>query len=280
MNYLIQKIMLWILKKYFKTIHKYSEITSTKNISYFNYRAERINKIIHNRIKKPEKTFNICGIEYYDGLELICKKHYKNKKCRLYVNYVYVLKYIDTKNKEFTIIEPVDNVKMTFDLKMLDHFKLSYCSTCHSVQGLTRDDEVTIFDCNTPYVSRNFIWTAITRVRELKNVTIFEHCDQEVQKLTQSRKEQYFKMKIENYKKQDIEGKRDIDKKDYINTQWFYNEIDKNKQCSLCNVEYYTVLDENNNVCCNITADRIDNDVCHSKENCRLLCVECNRSKK
>ena len=76
---------------------------------------------------------------------------------------------------------------MKLEFKMLDHFKLSYCSTCHSVQGLPRN-EVTISDCNTPYVSRNFIWTAITRVRELKNITVFEHCDMEVQQLTQSRK--------------------------------------------------------------------------------------------
>ena len=31
------------MKKYFKTIYKMSEVTSTKNLSYFNFRGEKIN---------------------------------------------------------------------------------------------------------------------------------------------------------------------------------------------------------------------------------------------
>ena len=69
---------------------------------------------------------------------------------------------------------------MTFDIGMLEkHFKLSYCVTVHSVQGLSLDSKVTLLDCNTPYVDRNFIWTAITRVRELDNITYFEHPEDE-----------------------------------------------------------------------------------------------------
>ena len=73
--------------------------------------------------------------------------------------------------KKFTILEPVDGIKITLDINLLSHFKLPHCLACHSVQGLSIDAKVTIFDCNTPDVDRNFVWTAITRVRDLNNVT-------------------------------------------------------------------------------------------------------------
>ena len=66
------------------------------------------------------------------------------------------------------MIEPVDEVEIKLDIDLLKkHFKLPYCSTVHSVQGLSIDEELTIFDCNTPYVDKYFIWTAITRARDL-----------------------------------------------------------------------------------------------------------------
>ena len=76
---------------------------------------------------------------------------------------------------------------MTFDIKYLSYFKLPYCMTVHSVQGLSIDDAITIFDCNTPYVDREFVWTAITRARELKNITFFEHSANEIKRLEESK---------------------------------------------------------------------------------------------
>ena len=52
----------------------------------------------------------------------------------------------------------------TYILK--DHFDYSYCKTCHSAQGLSIDNDITIFDCIiSPYVDKKFIYTAITQVR-------------------------------------------------------------------------------------------------------------------
>ena len=62
---------------------------------------------------------------------------------------------------------------MTFDIKVLNHFKLSNCLTCHSAQGLNIDHEVTLIDCNTPYVDRQYVLTAITRVRDLDTIAYF-----------------------------------------------------------------------------------------------------------
>ena len=99
-------------------------------------------------------------------------------------------------DRKFTVIEPVDDIKMTFEKKILKHFKLPNCNTCHSIQGLSINDKVTLFDCNTPDADRNFVWTAITRVRDLDNITYFEHSNDEVEALEESKLKQYLKLKI------------------------------------------------------------------------------------
>ena len=266
------------MRKYFKTIHKYSELQTVKNISFFNFRAEIINKHIQEKYPIQKGAIQKDKFWYYEGLELICKKHYKAKDIRLYTNYSYILQSID--EKKFTILEPVDNVKMTLNSKLLSHFKLPHCLTCHSVQGLSIDDKVTLFDCNTPYVDRHFVWTAITRVRDLNNITYFEHSDNEVQALEDSRLKQYLKLKIDGYKKQDIEAKRCINKEMFIDINWFCDQVKTHDRCPMCNYKYYYVIDERNDIRCNISVDRLDNSLAHEKENCHLLCIECNKCKR
>ena len=276
------------MKKYFRTITKYSELETYKNISFFNFRAEKINKCIQAKQEIPKDAVKIGDFWYYEGLELICKKHYKAKNIRLYTNYSYILQSIDKDEKDkkeinkkkFTILEPVDGIKITLDIKLLSHFKLPHCLTCHSVQGLSIDDKVTIFDCNTPYVDRNFVWTAITRVRDLNNVTYFEHPDNEVKALEDSRLKQYFNLKINGYKKQDIEAKRALSKEDFIDINWLCDQVSTHDRCPLCNYKYYYIIDENNDIRCNVSVDRLNSDVSHHKDNCHLLCIECNKSKK
>ena len=46
-----------------------------------------------------------------------------------------------------------------------------------------------------------------------------------------------------------------------------------------CGVCFEMRLDDNNNVFSNITFDRIDNDICHNKDNLVLSCLDCNRRK-
>jgi hypothetical protein len=266
------------MKKYFKTIHSYSELKTTSNFSYFNFRAEKVNKILQGRMKNIPKCIKYKEFMYYEGLELICKKHYKTKDKRLYTNYSYIIEKID--DKRFTIVEPVDKIKMTFEINILSHFKLPWCITVHSVQGLSIDDEVSLFDCNTPYGDRNFVWTSITRVRDLKNITFFEHSDDEVHRLEDAKLKQFLKLKIDGYKRQDIEAKRKIDKEHFVDVDWFNNQISRCDHCPLCNCNFYIVTDERNDIRCNISIDRLCNDVSHHKDNCHLLCVECNKSKR
>ena len=132
---------------------------------------------------------------------------------------------------------------------------------------------------NTPYVDKYWIYTAITRCRDLNNITIYIHSGKEVKRLEQSKIKQYINMKIEGYKDQDKQAGRVIDTKEYVDYKWYENESCTNNCCYHCGCGFELGLDGNSNVFSNITFDRIDNSICHSKGNLVLSCLDCNRKK-
>ena len=87
-------------------------------------------------------------------------------------------------------------------------------------------------------------------------------------------------MKINYYKIQDMDAKREFIKESYIDVPWFTEAINTADRCTLCNCSYYMVLDESNNIMCNISVDRLNNESPHHKDNCHLLCIECNKAKR
>ena len=117
---------------------------------------------------------------------------------------------------------------------MKDHSDYSYCKTCLSAQGLSIDNDITIFDCNIrPYVDKNFIY-AITRVRDLKHITIFKHSQYEIERKIISCCILYFKVKCDGYLEQDNKFKIPFVIDNYINSDWFITEYEKNDKCKYC----------------------------------------------
>ena len=268
----ITKNPIEIFKKHgMKIINKMKDVDTTNNICLFNFRCDQVNKhVSKNTIKKDG---------FYEGMEVVCKSHYKSKNIRLYVNYHYTIKSI--KKNEIIIHEQLDNNDISLPYKVFNkHFKMPYANTCDSVQGLSIDNKITIFDCNTPYVDRYFIWTALTRSTDLNNLQIFEHSKEEVMSLKRSWVRLYFNKKIQGYKQQDKKNGRQHNSDDYIDPEWFKLQYRTNKKCPLCNVTFEVSILEDNKVTCNITADRIDNNKPHIKSNCKLACVSCNVAKR
>ena len=68
-----------VMKKYgFRIITKYSDLKSTNNISYFNFRAKNVS--VHtNLVQQPKKTVSINKTKYWPGLELRAKNIIKQK---------------------------------------------------------------------------------------------------------------------------------------------------------------------------------------------------------
>ena len=80
---------------------------------------------------------------------------------------------------------------------------------------------------------------------------------------------------MRNYKKQDNEAKREISKENYVNADWFYENMEK--CCEKCgNGFFYTV--RNGNAFTNLTAQRKDNSQPHYLENIVPMCYFCNCS--
>lgn len=277
----LKKDPLQTLKSYgFPTIHRYSQIKTTQNICYFNHYTISVNKHVHTTlVSQPKKNaFTINGTKYWPGLELVCKKHYKKNGIRMFVNYTYEITFID--NSQFTIKDIVEDKQFTFPIDILSHFQLSYANTCHSVQGLSIDGPITIFNVNVPHVDRYYIWTAITRATDLSNITIYQHSNDEINSLKASKLKQYFQLKVEGYKIQDKNSFRKYKCKEYITPEWindmFYDlEV---QSCVVCHTPYETYI-ENGKVHSNLTVDRIDSSLAHTTNNCRLLCCQCNRTK-
>ena len=269
------------LKRFgFKIITEMKNVKSTKNICYFNYRTNQVNKHVHKHlVTKPANTVKLNYVDYWQGLELTCKKHYQSKGVRLFKNYVYCITKID--NKKFTVTDRVEGTSFTGDLDMLDHFKLPYANTCHSVQGLSIEGPVTIFDANTPYADRFFLWTALTRATDFDNVTIFQHSEDEVSALNKSKVKQYFTQKVDGYKRQDKVAGRTWEKDEFVDPDFINDEYGKLqvKCCLCCKSPYELVVGEDGQVTSNITIDRIDSNIAHIKSNSRLLCKNCNCTK-
>ena len=105
----------------------------------------------------------------------------------------------------------------------------------YSVEGLSINDKKTVFDCNTPYVDRYFIWTAITRATDLNKVQIFELSEKEVMSLKRSWVRLHFNQKVQGYKQQDKKAGRHYNNKDHIDPEWFKIQHRNHKGCPFCN---------------------------------------------
>lgn len=265
-----------ICKKHgIKIVRSMGDVTTQKNVCYFNFRCGSVNNWIHNTILKNKA-------QYLEGMEIICRKYEKTSEFVIHTNYTYRIKKI--KGSLFTIVDEVDNIEYKLDIKIIqDNFKLPYALTCDSVQGLSfgEDEKVTIFDSNVPYTDRKYFYTAITRARKLDNIQVFIHSDAEVERLSDSKIKQYFRFKCEGYKLQDKKAGRAITDDDFVNENWIHDQLNKCEyKCVHCAKHFEINMDDEGYVHSDVTVDRIDNKKAHFKSNCVMSCLLCNVSKK
>ena len=148
--------------KHFKTT---KEVITKENIALRN----KVSQIVSSEVRKQmnRKT------DYEKGEFLICTDR-KNLKSGQVLNVKYKYKIIKNNGKFLTLqdIESKEEITLTFsDANACMGY--SYCRTCHSAQGATIEDKMTIFDWKHYHVSREWIWTAITRAEKLDDVFIF-----------------------------------------------------------------------------------------------------------
>ena len=252
-----------IIKKYFRYT---TDITqSVKNVAYKNDTCEEVSNHIRRKLGKT--------VEFEVGEALICRGYFKEKKYTFNVNFTYII--TDVSEATLTLLHEKSKVETVVPLeKIRKHFIYAYCQTAHSLQGSSIDSSITIFDYKFYFVSRKWLWVAITRARELDNVHFYKYDEPEFNKHLCTA---YFNNKVKNYKKQDNEAKREISKDNYVNADWFYENMEK--CCEGCgNGFFYTV--RNGNAFTNLTAQRKDNNFDHNLNNISPYCIYCNCSAK
>ena len=125
------------------------------------------------------------------------------------------------------------------------------------------------------------MWTSLTRTDDLSKVSIFMHQPHELNALCQSRIKLYFKIKLDGYKNQDRNTNRSFKEEEFVDKEWIVKKLDEGgSTCPKCRKVFDIVLDGDGQVHCDLTVQRENNRLAHIKENCSLLCLQCNRTLK
>lgn len=251
-----------------KTIKKYFKITSefetTNNIAYKNNTCTLVSSKVRETLKKKD--------DYEVGEFIVCRKFFKVKNTRLHVNFTYQID--DIIGNDITINDDNETC-VTLDKDLIKkHFIHAYCRTCHSFQGSSIADKITIFDWKYKFVNRKWIYTAVTRATELKNVYFYDgtlgkdDIDEDI------KLKKYLEMKVANYISQDLQHGREITT-NYITVDWLKQQFGKScPECGDC--LRYDVID-GYKINSNLTADRLDCSECHHINNIVPCCTTCNQ---
>ena len=118
------------------------------------------------------------------------------------------------------------------------------------------------------------MWVAVTRATDLDNVYFYTYDETMKESLIKD----YFDKKCEGYKRQDRLAGREIVEEEYVTGDWFMSKTKVNARCSNCGD--VSVSFDSGVIRSNITAQRNDNSLCHTVDNCILMCCHCNVSLK
>ena len=192
------------------------------------------------------------------------------------VNITYEIISIDEWKVEIQDIKS-KTIFMTNTTTLDKHFIHAYCATCHSSQGASLDKSITIHEWDKSHlVSREWIWTAITRCRDINKVKFFKAGIDDTD-LNEAQVTRYLEHKIKRYKLQDMKAEREIDNKKYIDVKLLFDRL--NTRCNKCSSEFEKEIN-NGVINSSMTAQRIHNDYAHHKDNCISYCLNCNRREK
>ena len=100
----------------------------------------------------------------------------------------------------------------------------SYCTTCHSSQGASVKESISIHEWELPIASREWIWTSITRCVDFKKVGFYKNEEFDKQ-MAEDMIMRYYRNKVENYKLQDRKAGREINEEEYITAAWCLNRF-------------------------------------------------------
>ena len=121
------------------------------------------------------------------------------------------------------------------------------------------------------FVDRKWIYTAITRATDFKNVVFYKAQKDDYDERILGA---YLWQKVQNYKRQDKKAGRSIEVDNFVDRDWLQSQF--GKRCSRCGDCFRFDIKNGKVVDCNLTANREDPNECHHKNNLTPLCIACN----
>ena len=156
---------------------------------------------------------------------MICRECLKTTRSNFTVNLRYV---IQNMNPETVVLcDEVEKKSQEVPIDSLrKHFIFAYCYTCHSVQGSSIDDAITILDSNHWLVNKEGLYTAITRSNDLNKVYFYKYSsDVKDDVFNKNCVCNYMCRKVKGYKEQDHAGKIKVEHKHFITADWLMERL-------------------------------------------------------
>ena len=185
----------------------------------------------------------------------------------------------DYKKKDYRFLPLAKNEKNFTPVKVntpsFDIYRLPYCRTGHTSQGLTFNRPFCIHDAFCRYMSRNWLWTALTRGIHLSNVFIYTGDRREGIKNLKK----FVDYKLKLYKEYDA-GRGFTNESYNLAGMVLLAEESLGTRCiGVLGHECDNILslDSGNDA---LSFDRMVNTQGHGLNNLRCICFECNRRSK
>ena len=130
------------------------------------------------------------------------------------------IQYSKIEGRQLTIqnISDDKNVIVLSEEFVDETFIYSHCATCHSSQGSSIKETLTIHEWDLPFVSRKWRYTALTRCVDSRNEQ--KITKNLIRKLNSICIKIHVGNKIEGYKRQDMKADREINEDEHIDVEW------------------------------------------------------------
>ena len=157
------------------------------------------------------------------------------------------------------------------------HITPAYLHWMSMSQGASVDKSITIYEWQKQHlITREWLYTSITRCTDINKVMFYKSKERD-DELNEATLMRYLDNKVKRYKIQDLKAGRTVEDADYIDVKWLYDRM--NSRCNKCGCGFACDI-KCGNVVSNLTAQRLNNEMSHVKDNGIAYCHYCNCSSK
>ena len=285
-----------VLRAYAKPVARLEDVTGTA-VCYLNATAAAVNEALHARAVRGRADIKLLGGKaLHAGLELVCRKRLEVKLLRdgggaprgvLHVNFSYRVHEV---HSDHAVLDDYEGGCAIVPAAALAHFSYAHAFTGHSQQGVSVDGAVTVFDAHYSWregdewhgVTASWVYTALSRARDLSLVHVYTGAPLRAPEGVagagpQAALERAFARKIAGHGSADRAAGRTWEEGTYVEPRDVTPMATRQGgRCAACSAALQLSWTKRDPAQASI--DRIDN-AKESKENCRLVCLRCNKAK-